>query len=197
MFESIIEKLVAWAPVNDRLRGKLSTRYLFSIIVALTFIFVAVFWFGIFLLLNWTTGRAYSDGSSLAIFETLACTPLIAMLYRSWLRKRWSRKSPLTSSDVRELIAYGLEEVKDKGKQLSWEAVTSRTQPLHPEQPPLSKYTAPRNRFDNGRVTTNDVIGGILCALYQEGGWAAIPDEAWDFYNENPSAFRAFYSYFN
>lgn len=50
-----------------------------------TMIFATILWF---LGLNIYLGRPLTDGMYLAILETLVCTPLFAMLWRGWLRKR-------------------------------------------------------------------------------------------------------------
>lgn len=192
--EQFIDKIIAWTPTGNTFRGKLATRYLFPIISALTVVLMAVLWFGLFTLLNLYMERSLDDGMGLAAFETVICTPLIAFLWRAWLRKRWTKKSVLTSDDVYALISYGKEVINGHGKKVSWSVITASSKPLVPLQLVDKTHTIPR--FPN-RVRSNDVIGGILCAMYKEGGWEVLPKEAWAFFNEYPFAFRAFYSHYN
>ncbi len=154
-------------------------------------IFATILWF---LGLNIYLGRPLTDGMYLAILETLVCTPLFAMLWRGWLRKRWTKKSILTSDDVYLLINYGKEVIKDYGKKVSWATIQCHDQPTVKTQQAGGINTKPL--FPN-RVRNSDVIGGILCAMYQEGGWEVLPKEAWSFFNEYPFAFRAFYSQYH
>ncbi|QVW55741.1 hypothetical protein pEaSNUABM9_00160 [Erwinia phage pEa_SNUABM_9] len=184
----IIDKIVAWTPTGNTFRGKLATRYLFPVLLAFSFLVSAIFWFGLFSLLNLYLDRTPDDGMGLALLETVICTPCLAFAWRGWLRIRWAKKSVLTSDDVYSLIGYGKELMKTHGKKISWSVIVASSKPATvlgngdhiPRFPP--------------RVLSNDVIGGILCAMYQEGGWSILPKEAWSFFNEYPFEFRAFYS---
>ena len=192
--EQFVDKIIAWTPVGNTFRGKLATRYLFPCIFAHTALLTLMLWGGVFLGLNIYLGRPLADGAYLVILETLVCTPLFAMLWRGWLRKRWTKKSILTSDDVYRLINYGKEVIKDYGKKASWATIQRHDQPTVKTQQAGGFNTKPL--FPN-RVRNSDVIGGILCAMYQEGGWEVLPKEAWSFFNEYPFAFRAFYSQYH
>ena len=192
--EQFVDKIIAWTPVGNTFRGKLATRYLFPCIFAHTALLTLMLWGGVFLGLNIYLGQPLTEGAYLAILETLVCTPLFAMLWRGWLRKRWTKKSILTSDDVYLLINYGKEVIKDYGKKVSWATIQCHDQPTVKTQQAGGINTKPL--FPN-RVRNSDVIGGILCAMYQEGGWEVLPKEAWSFFNEYPFAFRAFYSQYH
>ena len=192
--EQFVDKIIAWTPVGNTFRGKLATRYLFPCIFAHTALLTLMLWGGIFLGLNIYLGRPLTDGMYLAILETLVSTPLFAMLWRAWLRKRWTKKSILTSDDVYLLTAYGKEVIKLHGKKLSWHVIQAQGSPIRLVN--VNGKALPEPRFPP-RVRNSDVIGGILCAMYQEGGWEVFPKEAWSFFNEYPFAFRAFYSQYH
>ncbi|QVW28725.1 hypothetical protein pEaSNUABM8_00228 [Erwinia phage pEa_SNUABM_8] len=189
--EVLIDKLIAWTPTGNTFRGKLATRYLFPVLLAFSFLVSAMFWFGLFSLLNLYLDRTPDDGMGLALLETVICTPCLAFAWRGWLRIRWAKKSILTTDDVYALTGYGKELIKIHGKKIPWTAITGASKPLM--QTGILEKDSGRSRFPD-RVRSNDVIGGILCAMYQEGGWAVLPKEAWSFFNEYPFAFRAFYS---
>lgn len=189
--EVFIDKIIAWTPTGNCFRGKLATRYLFPILLALTFVLMAVFWFGLFSLVDLYLGRPAGGGVGVALVETLLCTPFVALLWRGWLRRHWTKKTILTSDDVYQLTAYGKEVIKTHGKKISWSVITGMSKPVMPVALVPKQHKC--DRFP-ARVRSNDIIGGILCAMYQEGGWEVLPKEAWSFFNEYPFAFRAFYS---
>ncbi|ANZ48506.1 hypothetical protein BIZ78_gp069 [Erwinia phage vB_EamM_Caitlin] len=192
--ETLIDKVIAWTPTGNCFRGKLATRYLFPILITLSAVVMAVFWFGLFSVLNLYLDRPAGDGMTLAVIETLICTPFCAFIWRGWLRKRWAKKSILTSNDVYLLIAYGKEVLQAFGKKANWSIIQRHDHPTVSVQ--LVDKVSQAPRF-HSRVRNSDVIGGILCAMYQEGGWEVLPKEAWSFFNEYPFAFRAFYSQYH
>ncbi|ANZ48783.1 hypothetical protein BIZ83_gp070 [Erwinia phage vB_EamM_ChrisDB] len=184
----IIDKIIAWTPTGNAFRGKLMTRYLFWVLLAFSFPLMVIFWFGLFGTLDSILGRPVLDDKVLPTIEVIWCTPFCAFLLRGWLKRSWAKKSILTTDDVYSLIGYGKELIKTNGKKISWSVIVAGSKPVT-----LLGNGESIPRFPT-RVRSNDVIGGILCAMYQEGGWSVLPKEAWSFFNEYPFAFRAFYS---